>query len=111
VVCGSTRRCRRRCCRAVEGNAIEAALRAAEQIGQQQQELRAAIELEVEQARYEAGLAARRYEAVDLEQRLVAKELEARWNVALQKVEEVERKLEGSTAESLRCPCPADRFS
>lgn len=79
---------------AVEGNAIEAALKAAEQIRQQQQELRAAIELEVEQARYEARLAARRYEAVDPEQRLVAKELEAKWNVALQRVQEVERRLE-----------------
>jgi DNA invertase Pin-like site-specific DNA recombinase len=79
---------------AVEGNAIEAALKAAEQIGRQQQELRTAIKLEVEQARYEARLAARRYEAVDPEQRLVAKELEARWNVALQKVQEVEQKFE-----------------
>jgi DNA invertase Pin-like site-specific DNA recombinase len=80
--------------RAVEGNAIEAAIKAAEQIGQRQQDLRTAIELEAEQARYEARLAARRYEAVDPDQRLVAKELEARWNIALQKVEEVERKLE-----------------
>ena len=80
--------------RAIEGNAIEAAWKAAEQIEQQRQELRKAFELEVEQARYEARLAARRYEAVDPEQRLVARELEARWNVALQKVQELEDKLE-----------------
>jgi hypothetical protein len=79
--------------RAVEGDAIEAALKAAAQIGEQQQELRKAIELETEQARYEARLAARRYEAVDPEQRLVAKELEARWNVALQRVQDLEDKL------------------
>jgi DNA invertase Pin-like site-specific DNA recombinase len=79
--------------RAIEGNAIEAALKAAAQIEQQQHDLRKAVELEVEQARYEARLAARRYEAVDPEQRLVAKELEARWNVALQKVQELENKL------------------
>jgi len=78
---------------AVEGNAINAALRAAEQLGEQQQELRKAIELETEQARYEARHAARRYEAVDPEQRLVAKELEARWNAALQKVQDLETKL------------------
>jgi len=39
----------------------------------------AAVELELEQGRYEARLAARRYEAVDPDRRLVAAELEARW--------------------------------
>jgi hypothetical protein len=34
---------------------------------------------ELEEARYEARLAARRYEAVDPDKRLVAQELEARW--------------------------------
>jgi excisionase family DNA binding protein len=55
--------------------------------------LRKAIELELEQARYEAGLAARRYEAVDPDKRLVAAELEARWNEALQKIQDLENKL------------------
>jgi hypothetical protein len=59
----------------------------------QQQQLRRSVELEIEQARYEARLAARRYDAVDPEQRLVAAELEARWNVALQKVQGLENKL------------------
>ena len=78
---------------AVGGNAIEAALQAAEQTQQQRQELRRSITLEAEQARYEARLAARRYEAVDPDQRLVAAELEARWNAALQKAQELESKL------------------
>jgi hypothetical protein len=78
---------------AVGGNAIEAALHAAEQVQQQRQDLRTAIMLEVEQARYEARLAARRYEAVDPDRRLVAAELEARWNAALEKVQELENKL------------------
>jgi excisionase family DNA binding protein len=78
---------------AVSGNAIEAALQAAEQIQQQRQELRKSITLEVEQARYDARLAARRYEAVDPDQRLVAAELEARWNAALQKTQDLEDKL------------------
>lgn len=79
--------------RAIEGNAIEAACEAAEQMQRQQQELRKAIELEIDQARYEAGLAARRYEAVDPDKRLVAAELEARWDLALQKVQDLENKL------------------
>jgi len=94
---------------AIEGNAIEAALQAAEQIEQQQQALRKAFELEVEQARYEARLAARRYEAVDPEQRLVAKELEARWNVALQKVQELEQKREESDRPSPSASRPSSQ--
>jgi DNA invertase Pin-like site-specific DNA recombinase len=94
---------------AIEGNAIEAALQAAEQIEQQQQALRKAFELEVEQARYEARLAARRYEAVDHEQRLVAKELEARWNVALQKVQELEQKREESDRQSPSASRPSSQ--
>lgn len=79
--------------RAIEGNAIEAAAVAAEQIEQQRQELRKSLELE--QARYEARLAARRYEAVDPEQRLLAAELEARWNSALQNKRDLEDRLAG----------------
>ena len=79
---------------AISGNAVEAALEAAEQMEQRQQELRQSLALEVEQARYEARLAARRYEAVDPDQRLVAAELEARWNSALQKTRELEQKLQ-----------------
>jgi DNA invertase Pin-like site-specific DNA recombinase len=94
---------------AIEGSAIEAALQAAEQIEQQQQALRKAFELEVEQARYEARLAARRYEAVDPEQRLVAKELEARWNVALQKVQELEHKRQESERQSPSASRPSSQ--
>jgi hypothetical protein len=80
---------------AIEGNAIQAALAAAEQIEQQRQELRKSLELELEQARYEARSAARRYEAVDPDQRLVAAELEVRWNSALQKTRGAGRQATG----------------
>jgi hypothetical protein len=53
-----------------------------------------AISLELEQARYEAGLASRRYGAVDPENRLVAGELEARWDAALARVRGLESRLE-----------------
>lgn len=79
---------------AIGGNAVEAALEAAEQMRQQREVRRRAAERELEQARYEARLAERRYEAVDPEQRLVAAELEARWNAALQKVRDLERNLQ-----------------
>src|SRR5215471_10263328 len=61
---------------------------------QQRDARRRAAEMELEQAHYEARLAERRYEAVDPEQRLVAAELEARWNAALQRVRDLEKKLQ-----------------
>lgn len=79
--------------KAVEGNAIQAALEVAARIAEQQRERHRALSLELEQARYEARLAARRYEAVDPDNRLVAAELEARWNAALSTVGEVEQRL------------------
>jgi len=79
--------------KAVEGNAIEAALEVATRLAEQQRERHQALALELEQARYEARLAARRYEAVDPDNRLVAGELEARWNAALLTVGEVEQRL------------------
>jgi hypothetical protein len=79
--------------KAVEGNAIEAALEVAARAAEQQSQRHRALSLELEQARYEARLAARRYEAVDPDNRLVAGELEARWNAALSTVGEVEQRL------------------
>jgi hypothetical protein len=73
---------------------------------QKHHDLRTAIELELEQARYEARLAARRYESVDPDQRLVAAELEARWNTALQKVKELESKLHAFDREIQSVPVP-----
>jgi hypothetical protein len=80
--------------RAVEPRAIEAALSAADQAAQQQSWRREALRLELEQARYQAHLAARRYEGVDPGNRLVADELERRWNGALSQVQQLEEKLQ-----------------
>jgi len=92
--------------RAIEGHAIDAALNAAEQMREQRHQVRQTIELEIQQARYEVRLAARRYEAVDPDQRLVAAELEARWNVVLQKVHDLEQKLEGFDQDTNVVPLP-----
>lgn len=92
--------------RVIGGNAVEAAVEAIEQMRRQEQEQRKALELEVEQARYEAGLAARRYEAVDPDNRLVAAELEARWNGALSNVHALERRLQTGGHEESAGPIP-----
>ena len=78
---------------AVAGPALEAALRAHDRVTQADTDVRKSLERELEQARYEASLAARRHAAVDPEQRLVARELEARWNTALCSVAEIESRM------------------
>jgi hypothetical protein len=77
---------------AVSDRAVEAALLAADQVDRSRQEIAAAIERELEAARYEASLASRRYELVDPAKRHVARELEARWNGALERVHQLEQK-------------------
>jgi DNA invertase Pin-like site-specific DNA recombinase len=94
--------------RAIGGNAVEAAVEAAETMRQQFLKQRRAVELELEQARYEARLSARRYEAVDPDHRLVAAELEARWNAALRKTQELEDRL-GSLERAGTTPAIPDK--
>ena len=84
---------------AVSGQAIQAALLAGEQAAKAQEVVRSAVERELEEARYDAGLAERRYEHVDPAKRHVARALEARWNAALERVAEIEQKLRRAEAE------------
>ena len=89
---------------AVSPHAVEAALQAAEQVDRAAVERRRAAEGELEEAEYEASLAARRYELVDPAKRHVARELEARWNTALERVEQVAQRLVGLDAERAARP-------
>src|SRR2546430_11217989 len=73
---------------------------------QQIAERRRALELECEQARYAVQLASRRYEAVDPDNRLVAAELEVRWNAELGKARELEAKLQDFDAAIESVPMP-----
>ena len=59
---------------------VEAALAAAEASEARQRDKRQQIENAVGQARYEAARARRQYDAIDPDNRLVAGELERRWN-------------------------------
>lgn len=77
---------------AVAPHAVEAALEAAERAAAADDDVRRALEGELEEARYEVTLAARRYDAVDPTKRLVAKELEARWEAALANVARLEKR-------------------
>ena len=73
---------------------VEAAVRAITDCEHQSGEKQRQLELALEQARYEAVRARRQYDAVDPDNRLVAGELERRWNVALAAVDKLEKELE-----------------
>ncbi len=73
---------------------IEAALGAIELRKSEAAEKRRQVELALKQARYEASLARRQYDAVDPDNRLVASELERRWNEKLIEVRRLEDELE-----------------
>jgi excisionase family DNA binding protein len=73
---------------------IEAALEAVEARKTEAVEKRRHFELALKQARYEAALARRQYDAVDPDNRLVASELERRWNEKLIAVRQLEDEFE-----------------
>lgn len=89
---------------AVSDHAIEAAIHAAERSSLAQDDVRCALTRELEAAHYEASLAARRYEMVDPAKRLVARELEARWNTALERVSELEARIRDLDEQRSRRP-------
>ena len=74
---------------AIQPAGIEAALAAVEHHSEARLEKRRSLELALEKARYEVRRAQRQYDAVDPDNRLVAGELEARWNDALSNVSEL----------------------
>jgi excisionase family DNA binding protein len=73
---------------------VEAAVHAITDCEHQAGEKQRQLELALEQARFEAARARRQYDAVDPDNRLVAGELERRWNAALAAVDTLEKELE-----------------
>lgn len=73
---------------------VETAIQAIAQREHQSGEKQRQVELALEQARYEATRARQQYDTVDPENRLVAHELERRWNGALAAVRALEEELE-----------------
>ena len=68
---------------ALEPAALELSLAAADEIQQERARLHRNWQQRVERARYEAERARRQYDATEPENRLVARELERRWEEAL----------------------------
>ncbi len=82
--------------RALEPLAIDAAQQAGSIHMEAEQERHRIGELELQQARYEASLAERRYAACDPDNRLIAAQLERNWEAALQRVARLQAKLDSA---------------
>jgi DNA invertase Pin-like site-specific DNA recombinase len=78
---------------AIQPAGIEAAVKVSECTQAEDDEKRKALELTLERARYEAHRARRQFDAVEPENRLVAGELEVRWNHALEQVAALEARI------------------
>lgn len=91
---------------AVAPHAVEVALEAGAQVERLDEEQRKAQTLAVEEARYEASLAERRHAAVDPSKRLVARELETRWETALERVRVLEHRQAELDAQAATRPRP-----
>jgi excisionase family DNA binding protein len=88
---------------------VEAALAVIEARSQQRSEKKAQLELALQQARYEAARAQRQYDGVDPENRLVAGELERRWNERLVAVRELELEIDRLDADRAPALTATDR--
>jgi len=80
---------------ALQPAGIEAAVKMSECVQAEDDEKRKALELALERARFEANRARRQFDAAEPENRLVAGELETRWNHALQQVADLEARVAG----------------
>ena len=68
--------------------------------------MRGALERDLQAARYAAQRAQRQYDAADPENRLVADELERRWNQALERVRELEQRIDQQAGAGETAPPP-----
>ena len=84
----------------VQPGAVEASRKAAETVASQEGAVCEAITLALQEARFAADRAHRQYDAVDPGNRLVADQLENRWNAALEEVKEIELRLEREATRS-----------
>ncbi len=94
---------------AVSPLGVEVGFRVLEQLEHDIAAQRRQRELQLEQARYEARLAQRQYDAVDPDNRLVASELERRWNEKLERVNHLEKAFVQAEQESQWNITPQER--
>jgi DNA invertase Pin-like site-specific DNA recombinase len=90
----------------VQPAAVEVALMASEQVAQGHDDVIAALQRDLEAARYAARRAEKQYQAADPDNRLVTQELERRWNQALEHVRELEQRIADHRTQQSRVIIP-----
>jgi len=101
----------RQALRVLEPAGIEAAIMAAERTVGQHNEVLAALKRDLEAARYATDRAWRQYDGVDPQNRLVADELERRWNEALSELKSLEdRVVQEESAQADEPPPSLEEF-
>jgi recombinase-like zinc beta ribbon protein/recombinase len=95
--------------RALEPAALALSLRAAEDIERERERLDEHWRQRVERARYQAERAKRQYDAVEPENRLVARELERRWEEALLEARQAEEEYDRFRQQQPRALTAEDR--
>ncbi len=85
--------------KACERFGVEAAMQAITERKSELEQKRRMLQIALEKARYEVDHARRQYDAVDPVNRLVAAELESRWNVALTNAAEAELRLKNAAGQ------------
>jgi len=78
----------------IQPSAIEASYQAWEDYCRQEDEVIESLQLELQQAQYDSQRAWKQYDSTDPENRLVASELEKRWNSSLEQVRKLEQKID-----------------
>lgn len=78
----------------IRPSAIEASYQAWEEYCRQEDEVIESLQLEFQQAQYDSQRAWKQYDSTDPENRLVASELEKRWNYSLEQVRKIEQKID-----------------
>lgn len=86
----------------VEPLTLEASMKAIEVTERKRDEAREILDRRLEEAKYETGRAFEQYNAVDARNRLVAAELECRWNEKMERVSDIEGRIAGVDAERVR---------
>jgi hypothetical protein len=95
--------------RVVQPAAIEAAKLAGAEQSRQLDEVTAALQRDLQAARYSAHRAQKQYDQADPDNRLVADELERRWNQALLRVREVEAQIAAHHHRQEGIPVPSEQ--
>ena len=92
--------------RAVAPMAIEAAREAERMLREQDRDRLRIAELELNQVRYDASLAERRYAACDPDNRLIAAQLEKAWEATLQRVEACRQRFDDMQSQEVGSQLP-----